>query len=370
MKILVVSHSSVVQVYRGKLRELSGFAGCEVFLIIPQAWPEGGGVVVAHEESTAYRVRVVRAFRLGRIASYLYSPIVFHRTVRYIRPDIVFAEEEPWSVVALQSLLAAKSVGARFVFFTWENVWKRYKWISERILRFVLNGSDAAVVGNAEGEGLLRKRGFRNPVLQLPQYGVDEVTGGELREDLSGLPNPRIGFVGRLDKEKGIHVLFQAVAGFGGEWSVVILGNGPEKGPLENLADTLGIRDRIRFIPAVPHEDVAGFMREFDILVLPSLTTPTWKEQFGRVLVEAMAAGVPVIGSDSGAIPEVIGDAGVVVKEGDVVALRRALVDMTSSKTIRSRCVNKGWERVKSIFRNDVVAARYFEFFRRLQRTS
>ena len=66
-------------------------------------------------------------------------------------------------------------------------------------------------------------------------------------------------------------------------------------------------------------------MRRFDVLVGPSLTTPRWKEQFGRMLVEAMACGVPVIGSDSGEIPHVIGDAGIVVPEGDRVALCAAI---------------------------------------------
>jgi glycosyltransferase involved in cell wall biosynthesis len=89
---------------------------------------------------------------------------------------------------------------------------------------------------------------------------------------------------------------------------------------LEQLADELRIAPRVTFC-ALEYEEVPGFLREIDVLVLPSRTTATWREQFGRVLIEAMATGTPVVGSSSGSIPSVIGDAGVVFPEGDHSAL-------------------------------------------------
>ena len=67
-------------------------------------------------------------------------------------------------------------------------------------------------------------------------------------------------------------------------------------------------------LPQIPSDQVAVEMRKLHALVLPSRTTPRWKEQFGRVLIEAMACGVPPVGSDSGEIPHVIDDAGLVFR--------------------------------------------------------
>jgi glycosyltransferase involved in cell wall biosynthesis len=90
----------------------------------------------------------------------------------------------------------------------------------------------------------------------------------------------------------------------------------------------------------------------------PSLTTPRWKEQFGRMLVEAMACGVPVIGSDSGEIPNVIGDAGLVVPEGDSVALRTAIARLRDDATERQRLAERGRARVLVLFTQEAVARR------------
>jgi glycosyltransferase involved in cell wall biosynthesis len=99
------------------------------------------------------------------------------------------------------------------------------------------------------------------------------------------------------------------------------------------------------------------------VLVLPSLTTPTWKEQFGHVLVEAMACGVPVIGSDSGAIPEVIGDAGLIVPEGNVDALADAIQSLISAPALRVDLAARGRSRVQAEYTNDSVARRLAAFW-------
>jgi glycosyltransferase involved in cell wall biosynthesis len=95
--------------------------------------------------------------------------------------------------------------------------------------------------------------------------------------------------------------------------------------------------------------------------VLPSLTRRNWKEQFGRVLVEAMACGVPVIGSDSGAIPEVIGEAGLIVPEGDIQALADALRAIMWDVGVQRKLGKMGRERVLERFTQKEIAARTVE---------
>ncbi len=136
----------------------------------------------------------------------------------------------------------------------------------------------------------------------------------------------QIGYVGRLVPEKGVDDLIVAFSNLNqSEATLWIIGDGPHRRALEELADHQDVGARVRFIGALRHDDVAGELRRLDILVLPSRTTSGWVEQFGHVLVEGMGAGVAVVGSDSGAIPDIIGEGGVVFPEGDRDALTRVL---------------------------------------------
>ena len=368
MKLLVVSHSSVVGAYQGKLRELARRDDLEVHLVIPHAWIENNRLVSAQIPSEApYKVHVVRAFRLGYVASFFYNPMHFSRIVRNFCPDVVYAEEEPWSVAAWQSMRAAKSIGARFVFFTWENVWRRYKWISERILIRVLSGASAAVVGSAEAESILRRRGFNRPLIKLPQYGIDPAMFQHDRENRRPSPSETIiAYLGRLEREKGVDLLLHAMTALDQQCSLLVVGEGKEKQSLIATARELGLDQRVRFPDGIPHEKVPELLQTVDIVVLPSITTTEWKEQFGRILVEAMASGIPVVGSDSGTIPEVVGDAGMVFPEGDANALTACLQRLVRSPESAATLGRKGQARAMTNYTNAHVAEELHRFFRML----
>jgi len=105
------------------------------------------------------------------------------------------------------------------------------------------------------------------------------------------------------------------------EVNLVFAGSGPFQPTLQRQADTLGVAGRVKFLAARPQDELPQVMNALDVLVLPSRTTPRWKEQFGRVIIEAQACGIPVIGSNSGAIPGVVGKGGLIFPEGDVPSL-------------------------------------------------
>lgn len=98
-------------------------------------------------------------------------------------------------------------------------------------------------------------------------------------------------------------------------------------------ANEMGLKDRVRFLPPGSGPQVAQFMATLDALVLMSQTTRTWKEQFGRVIIEAQACGVPVIGSTSGNIPFVVGEGGWVVQEGSATDLARLFNELTADRS-------------------------------------
>jgi glycosyltransferase involved in cell wall biosynthesis len=121
---------------------------------------------------------------------------------------------------------------------------------------------------------------------------------------------------------------------------------------------------RIQLFGPVPLDAVPTVMASLDTLVLPSLTTRNWCEQYGRVITEAMASAVPVIASNSGAIPEVVGDAGIIVSEESVAefagALRRVVLDPSSHKALKEA----GLVRAESTFSPAIGAENLYDFWR------
>ena len=117
----------------------------------------------------------------------------------------------------------------------------------------------------------------------------------------------RVGFVGRLIRHKGVDVLLNAVA-LDHRLSADIFGAGPESERLAAMADSLGIGDRVTFHGHVDEERIPDVYPRVDVVAVPSVPLPGWIEQFGRVVVEAQASGVPVVASASGALPDVVGE--------------------------------------------------------------
>ena len=174
--------------------------------------------------------------------------------------------------------------------------------------------------------------------------------------DLPGVGRPRVGFVGRLEPVKGLGVLMQAFEWLTTRASLVVAGEGSERGLL--------VGDRVHALAPVAYENLPSLLKSLDVLALPSVTIlPLHREQFGRVLVEAMAAGVPVVGSSSGAIPEVIGDAGLLVPERDPVALASAIDTILGDAELRQRLVERGARRARMHFDWSVVATQTLNLF-------
>jgi glycosyltransferase involved in cell wall biosynthesis len=154
-----------------------------------------------------------------------------------------------------------------------------------------------------------------------------------------GLHSTTIAYFGRLTPEKGLDTLLQALAAtIDLQWQLLLDRfshyQSAYQARIQSQITALGLTDRVVFFDAT-HREIPDYMNAADIVVLPSISTPTWREQYGRVIPEAMACGKIVVGSSSGAIPEVIGDSGFVFPEGDVralAALLRSLLTATDDE--------------------------------------
>jgi glycosyltransferase involved in cell wall biosynthesis len=174
------------------------------------------------------------------------------------------------------------------------------------------------------------------------------------------------GYVGRLVAEKGIDTLIAAVWQLAGDWRLRIVGGGPARETLAAQEEQLGIAERVTFDGQIPSTHTPSMYHQLDALVLPSETRANWKEQFGRTLVEAMASGVPVIGSDSGAIPDVIGNAGLIFREGNIEELTAALTRLRDDAALVQRLCVAGRARVLERFTHEQIAAETVEVYREM----
>ena len=178
-------------------------------------------------------------------------------------------------------------------------------------------------------------------------------------------PNPFvIGYVGRLVAQKGLLDLVEALPLLPASARVRLIGDGVQKQQLLARAAALGVLDRLELVAWT--NDVPAELRRLDVMVLPSHTTRSWKEQFGRVLIEAMSCGVPVVGSSSGEIPNVIGDAGLVYPERDVGALAAALGRLASQPGLRADLARRGRARVLERYTQSALARQYYEIYREM----
>jgi len=363
MRVLMLSKACVVGAYQRKLEEMARQPDIELRVLVPPSWRDVRGVLRLERAFVeGYDLRETPIRFNGSFHLHYYP--AFGREAREFDPDVIHIDEEPYNLATWHALWQARRLRAKTLFFSWQNINRRYPWVVRLGERWALRQVDFALMGTESAAQVWREKGYRGEYAVIPQFGVDPAI-------FSPAEHPRpdgpftVGFVGRLVEEKGGADLLHALAQVEGDWRLAIVGDGPHKVTLQALAKRLRIEARVSF-DSLPSTEMPRFYRGLDVLVVPSRTRPNWKEQFGRVIIEAMACGVPVIGSDSGAIPGVIGNAGLVVPEGDVTALAGHLRTLMQSAEVRLTWGMRGRERVLAHFTQAAVAAQTVAAYRRM----
>lgn len=349
LPVLMLSKAMGVGAYQRKAELMAAGGRLDLTVVVPECWIENGRPRPPERAHTSgYRLLETPVLRPGDFHLHAYRGL--GRILDNLQPALAHIDEEPYNLATFLALRQARRRGLGTLFFTWQNLRRRYPPPFNWFERYAHRHADGAVAGSEGAAAVLRAKGYRGPLWVLPQFGVDE----EAFQPPPG-PDPRlaagrrtplvIGYAGRLVPAKGLDLLLDAVAGLEGLPRLHLVGQGPMEALIRRQAQDLGMSDRLRLDPWLPSTAMPAFYRGIDILALPSRTTTSWKEQFGRVLIEAMACGVVCVGSDSGEIPEVIGDAGLICREGDAAALAAALRD-AMEPALRARRTEAGRRRV------------------------
>lgn len=368
VRVSLVGHTYIAPVNREKLDELTRCPGVDLQVIVPTFWRERGmdrELRATPPDDPAYRWSPVPPLvqRNGTIFMLRSEPL--WRALHEFGPHMIHLEQEPYTLVASQVALFARALRVPLLFFTWESIERKYPPPFSLLNKFVLATSREAIAGNRDACQVLKAKGFRKPVDVIPQLGVNPTRfAPPCRQGRrTGFV---VGYIGRLVPEKGVHTLLEAVARLPERVTLLVVGAGPTREELMGLAAALGIRHRTRWVEAVPHEEVPLLLHDMDVLVLPSLTAGHWKEQFGHVLIEAMSSEVTVIGSDSGEIPAVIGDTGMVFPEGDATALASLLQELVDDEVQCRDLARRGRQRVLEQFTHEAIARRTFDAYIRV----
>ncbi len=346
LSVLFVSHAYVVGVNQGKLAAIARHA--EVGLLVPQTWKSVGWNRILTLETPYPEIKNYPAKILfsGRGGAYLFNPLKIWQVLRQFKPDILQAEVEVFSLCALELAILSRVTKIPLVVFAWENMDRQLpfrKWIRD----FVLKTAPLIITGNLDGKRLLKKWNYQGLIEVMPQIGVDE------KLFTPKTPQPKkseisIGFLGRIVPEKGIDLLIEAASQLKQQklsFKLIICGTGPTKPLLQQQAEQQGVADSIVWRDVVPHDQVPQEIEKFDILVLPSRTVNTWKEQFGHVLIEAMAIGIPTVGSTCGEIPNVINHPDLTFTQEDTEELTTILSRLIREEDFRQAmgqyCLNR-----------------------------
>ena len=370
-RLLTIAHSYCVELNRRLPQELARRGDWEVTAVAPARFRGDFGW---HETNAnpdePCRVVPVPVHFAGRVHTMLYGK----ELTRLLKEpwDVVHCWEEPYVASAAQ-IASATKLRVPLVFATFQNIVKRYmppfNWIEQSAMR----RADGLIAFGHTARRVLDERGWQQPARTIPpgvdvnHFRPDPEQRDRTRHELGwGDDVPVIGFLGRLVPEKGVSLLTGVLDRLKTPWRALFIGSGPLESDVRSWSRQYG--DRVRIQSSVAHHEVPAYLNAMDLLCAPSQTTAKWREQFGRMLTEAFACGVPVVASDSGEIPHVVGGAGIVVRESDRASWLAEVEALARDAGRRADLGRRGRERAETVYSWPVIARQHVNFFKELTR--
>ncbi|MBC7430422.1 MAG: glycosyltransferase [Bacteriovorax sp.] len=330
MKILVIGHSLVVDSNRKFWSVLAKDQQVDVHLVVPSEWNSNlvNALKFCKQSATDQELTIhpIPVYFKGSGSFYFYKILQLYKILENEKYDAIIVTQETWSLSAFQLGFLkkiTKNAKTPAHLSLCQNIIKPQLKFAQPFERLITSFYDTLFYCDSAICSVLDWKKIRNRTAYWP-FSFDSDIYKRSSDKLT--KTLKIGYLGRISEEKGLRSLIAAFEELRDENKIpvqlVIAGNGP-------LKDLAKGKD-IEYLGVLPHNQAHLFYQKINIFILPSLTMPFWKEQFGRVIVESVASGVPVIGSSSGAIPEVLSKIGLktVFEEGNKSALKKAIIEL------------------------------------------
>lgn len=371
MHLLVVSHSCALALNRQIFAEIRRKTGWRITVVVPANWKDEFGNAIDQRSFEGLEDALqIPVWLNGNIILHAYRAN-WRKLLEEQKPDLIYVNHEPYALAAAQVCWAnMRTIRAPLGIYSCQNINKSYpppfSWLEGMVYR---NSQFAFPITN-DVDGVLRAKGFRgrstvcalplDPEMYHPRLRANPPPGFHRGDETV------FGFVGRLSEAKGLRTLALALGRLRElPWRMVVIGTGDFQSEFETLLRSGGVWEKVQFAGYVPHAETPKWLASLDVLVLPSETQPNWKEQFGRVIPEALACGAAVVGSDSGEIPNLLRQSGggLVFRERDAEALAEALKTMIKDPQRREEMATSGRAWVAENISLDAVAKRMIEAF-------
>jgi len=372
MKLLIISHPCITPINQQFYAEVELHTDWDLTIVVPSNWKNEYGHKLSPERWPGYQGRLLNipVWKSSNIPLHMYRSF-FIPLLQKLKPDAIYVHHEPFAVATAQVYLANRlSLRRPIGFYSAQNVLKSYPPPFRQTERAVFQDSHFAFPISHSVEQVLHQKGCQenttvlplgiNPNVYFPHPQAQEIADG-LRTTQKEI---LIGYLGRISEEKGLKTLLYALRQIQTlPWRLIVVGSGPYEASFDEIAQNLQLTQRVNRLGFIPHQEAPLYLSAFDLLVLPSETRPNWKEQFGRVIIEAIACGTPVVGSDSGEIPYLIQatGGGLTFPEGQPEALAKQLQQLILNPLLRLQLVEQGRQVILQNYTNASLSQRFVQ---------
>jgi len=356
--LLIISHAGIKQINRAVYRHLSNTFQ-QLNVVIPQSLILSSGKRIEAEPALSDDPRLIPLELIGRNPRTYYYPKMAE-ILNQIRPEVILLENDPVSRLGFSVSSWCNNNQALLVCQSYENFSRGplssfrqrgllglLKNIPIHLLNFYMaRHVDAMLVINNDGELIFRNYGYRQ-VIRMPLgydpsvFYMNESKRADYRTKLL-VKNDEvlIAYFGRLVEQKGVHLLIEALSTMMGLRWRLLLDHAHDSSDgyvqrIQNLIAQYKLTERVTYFEA-DHFEIANYMRAADVMVAPSLTTPNFKEQYGRAVQEAMACGCVCLAADSGHLPDLLGNRMLIFEENNVAQIVGKLTDLALSAAKRN----------------------------------
>lgn len=368
LRVFIASHACATPQNQRLFALAAAERNWRVTMCLPAHWRDEYGNLLPATLLDGFNAKLapVPVLRNGSIPLHAYRGRL-SRLLRDANPDVVYAHNEAYALSTMQWCWAnERSVRKPFGFFSCQNLNKRYPTPFRQGERWVYRKSRFFFPITPAVDEVHRDKGYGGPSTVVPLGYDPEVFRPttpvrQRHEEPVGRP-VRLGYLGRVVEEKGLITLARALGRIQDlDWELKIGGGGPFEPEVKRALDEAGVADRVEWLGMVPRDHAPRFYESVDLFVLPSETRPNWKEQFGRVILESIACGTPVVGSDSGEIPRLIRETGGgwVFPEADPTAFAGVLRDAIRDRGERAARAERGAAYVADEFTLPAIAGRF-----------